>query len=228
MTTSAPKIETYLNTHLLKPGPTITHALTNSDQNGIPAISLAPSQGRFLQLLATATSAKNILEIGTLGGHSTIWLARALQSGSGGKVTSLDINPHHQSIATENLRFAGVSVPEDVELLLGAALDILPKLEEEIQAGVREPFDFVFVDADWDNQHKYFDFGVRVARKGSVIFVDNTVQALLHGGVLEGQGVKGGMGALVEEVGKDGRVEAVVVQTVGARSFDGFLMGVAN
>ncbi|PWY78370.1 S-adenosyl-L-methionine-dependent methyltransferase [Aspergillus heteromorphus CBS 117.55] len=224
----ASTVETYIESHLSTPDPAITHARETTHQHNIPSISLSPGQGRFLKMLASCTKAQNILELGTLGGHSTIWLSRAIKE-RGGKVTSIDINPLHRDVATENLRFAGVKVPEDVEILLGAGLDILPSLEKDIQSGVREPFDFVFIDADWPNQWRYFDYGVRLARgTGSVLFVDNAVAALLDYGVVGPEERDEGFVSLVEEVGRDERVEAVVVQTVGARSYDGFLMAVVN
>lgn len=147
-------------------------------------------------------------------------------------MTSIEINPKHRDVAVENIEYAGLS--RQVDVVLGAALDVLPKLAKEIEDGERERFDFVFIDADWDEQWDYFDWAVRVMGKGSCVYVDNVVRQLLElgvaGGEAEGKAAEPvrGMKELVERVGKDSRVDATVMQTVGAKTHDGFLIAVVK
>ena len=195
---------------------------------GLPPISVSPSQGKFLAIQCRLQGIKNVLEIGTLGGYSTIWFASA---GADVHVTSIEINPKHRDVAIENIEYAGMS--KQVDVILGAALDVLPTLAKEVTEGKREKFDFVFIDADWDEQWEYFDAAVGMMDSGSCIYVDNVVRQLLEGGVV-GEGAEEdakpatGMKELVERVGKDQRVDAVVMQTVGAKTHDGFLIAVVK
>lgn len=225
-----PAITTYTESLLVPANPALTHAYTNATAHGIPPIAVSPAQGKFLSLLTRMSSTKNIVELGTLGGYSGIWFAEALRkNGAGGKVTSIEIDPKRREVSIENLEFAGVKVPEEVEVLLGAGLEVLPKLGKEIEEGSRERFDFVFIDADWDNQWAYFDWGVKLSKgKGSVIYVDNVVRQLLESGAVGPEERDHTVENLVERVAEDGRVEAVVMQTVGAKDYDGFLMAVVN
>jgi predicted O-methyltransferase YrrM len=225
-------VDEYISKHLLSASETsndaLRHALSNSAKYGLPPISVSPSQGKFLKLQCQLQSAKNILEIGTLGGYSTIWFA---QAGKDTHVTSIEINPKHREVALENIRYAGLS--QQVDVILGAALDVLPKLAREIEEGTRRKFDFVFIDADWGEQWDYFDLAVKMAEKGSCIYVDNVVRQLLESGVTDedagnNSGPVRGMKELVERVGKDTRVDAVVMQTVGAKSHDGFLIAIVK
>jgi predicted O-methyltransferase YrrM len=226
----APTIASYTEDILVPPTPALTHAYSNSTKHNIPMIAVSPAQGKFLSLLTQLSGAKNILELGTLGGYSSIWFAEALKAnGGGGKVTSIEIERARREVSIENLRYAGVRVPEEVEVLLGAGLEVLPRLEREIEEGRRERFDFVFIDADWDNQWAYFDWGVRLSKgKGSVVYVDNVVRQLLEIGAVGPAAKDEKVENLVEMVGKDERVEAVVMQTVGAKDYDGFLMAVVK
>lgn len=229
--THSAAVDAYTTRHLLpaskQPNDALQHALSNSTANGLPAISVSPAQGKFLSVLCQLQHAKNILEIGTLGGYSTIWFARA---GPDVKVTSIEISPKHRDVAIENIAYAGLS--GQVDVVLGAALDVLPQLAGEVEAGKRERFDFVFIDADWDEQWEYFDWGVKMMGKGGCVYVDNVVRQLLELGVTdegaEKSGPVRGMKELVENVGKDERVEAVVMGTAGAKSYDGFLMAVVK
>ena len=226
--THAATVERYIQSHLAPEDPSLLNARNNSLKHGIPPIALSANQGKFLNLLASCSGARNVLELGTLGGYSSIWLARAVKSSSG-KVTSIEINPDRREVAIQNLRSAGIKVPEEVDVVLGAGLAVFPQLEEEIQRGERERFDFVFIDADWPNQWKYFDYGVKLAAgKGSVIFVDNVVLAMLDYGQVGPEEKDESVVPLVEAVAKDQRVEAVVMQTVGAKQYDGFLMAVGK
>jgi predicted O-methyltransferase YrrM len=156
----------------------LEHALLKSKKSGLPPISVSPSQGKFLKIQCQLQGAKNILEIGTLGGYSTIWFASA---GKDVHVTSIEINPKHRDVAVDNIKYAGLS--RQVDVILGAALDVLPKLAKEIEEGTRQKFDFVFIDADWDEQWDYFDWAAKMMNKGSCIYVDNVVRQLLESGV---------------------------------------------
>jgi predicted O-methyltransferase YrrM len=220
-------VDAYVKHHLLKADKGLENAYTNSTRNGLPMIAVSEVQGKFVSMLTTIGSARNVLEIGTLGGYSSIWFAQAMKGR--GKVTSIEVIPHHRDVAIENLRTAGVQVPEEVDILLGAALNVLPKLAEEIEKGEREPFDFVFIDADWDNQWNYFDFGVKLSKgKGAVIYIDNAVRNLLESGIVGDNERDENAIDVVANVGADDRVDAVVMQTVGVKSHDGFLLAVVK
>ncbi|KAJ5808146.1 O-methyltransferase [Penicillium riverlandense] len=221
------EVESYVESNLIPIKPSHTHAYDNSTKHGLPMIAVSPVQGQFISMLAKLGGARNILEVGTLGGYSSIWLAEAVHGK--GKVTSIEIDEQCRQVAVDNLRFAGVKVPEEVESILGAGLDVLPMLVAEVQEGKRQPFDFVFIDADWDNQWNYFDYGIKLARgKGSVVYVDNVVREMLESGVVGNEARKEDASDLVARVGRDDRVEAVVLQTVGAKSYDGFLMALVK
>lgn len=220
-------VDAYIKKHLIGVDKGLEHAYTNSIENGLPMIAVSPAQGKFASLLTTIGSARNVLEIGTLGGYSSIWFAKAVQGR--GKVTSIEVSPHHRDVAIGNLRAAGVKVPEEVEVLLGAGLEVLPKLVAEIEKGVREPFDFVFIDADWPNQWNYFDFGVKVSKgQGAVIYIDNVVQNMLESGIVGENQRDGDAVDVVAKAGADVRVDAVVMQTVGSKTHDGFLLAVVK
>jgi predicted O-methyltransferase YrrM len=227
----AEAVEAYTKSYLIPAQPGLTHAYENSTKHGIPMIAVTPVQGKFISLLSTVSGARNVLEIGTLGGYSSIWFAQALKENghAGSKVTSIEIESKRRDVAIQNLRFAGVKVPEEVDVVLGAALDVLPKLAAEIERGERERFDFIFIDADWDEQWDYFDYGVKLSKgKGSVVYVDNAVRQLLESGFVGPRKRDKAVVPLVEKVGADGRVDAVVMQTVGTKDYDGFLMAVVK
>ena len=185
-------------------------ALAENARNGLPAIDVAPNQARFLHVLARATSARAILEIGTLGGYSTIALARALPAG--GRLVTLELNPVHAAVARTNLERAGVL--GRVELLEGPALQSLPQLSG--------PFDFVFLDADKPNNPAYFAHALRLARPGTLIVIDNVVR---EGRVLEADSTDPnvlGTRALHELLREETRVTWTTLQTVGVKKHDGF------
>lgn len=190
--------------------------LTANAREHLPAIDVSPPQGKLLHLLACAIGARRILEIGTLGGYSTIWLARAV--GDGGKVVTLEVDRRHAEVAQANIAREGVSAR--VDLRVGAALDLLPQLEEE-RAG---PFDLAFIDADKPNNAAYFAYALKLSRPGALIIVDNVVR---EGAVVDHSKTDGGaLGAraLFDAVAAEERVEATAVQTVGAKGWDGFLI----
>ncbi len=208
------KVDRYLTETLVPAVPAFDAALAASDAAGLPAIQVAPNQGRLLELLARSLGARAILEIGTLGGYSTLWLARGLAPG--GRVVTLEREPLHAEVARANFARAGSAAA--IELREGAALDLLPRLAEE-GAG---PFDLVFIDADKPSLPEYFTWSLRLARAGTVIVVDNVVREgeVANAGSADPsvQGVRR-MNALIAA---EPRVSATVIQTVGSKGHDGF------
>src|SRR6201995_3033077 len=158
------EVDEYLDTTLLDDDPVLSAALEDSDAAGLPKIAVSAQQGKFLALLATAVGARRILEIGTLGGFSTIWLARG--AGPDGRVTTLEYEPKHAEVARANIERAGFG--DRVEVLVGAALDTLPS--------VKGPFDLVFIDADKENNPGYLDWAVKLTHSGSMIVVANGIR----------------------------------------------------
>ncbi|CAM4258357.1 O-methyltransferase [Nocardia ninae] len=195
-------------------------ALTANAAAELPAIDVSAPQGKFLYLLARTARAQRVLEIGTLGGYSTIWLARAV--GEKGQVVTLEFEPKHAEVARKNLDDAGVG--ERVDIRVGAALDSLPVLAEETP----DPFDLVFIDADKVNNPNYVQWALRLTRPGSVIIVDNVVR---HGGLVdatsEDQAIRASR-ATVELLAAEPALDATVVQTVGSKGWDGFAYAVVN
>jgi predicted O-methyltransferase YrrM len=193
-------------------------ALAASTAAGLPPIQVAPNQGKLLHLFALAQGARSILEIGTLGGYSTIWLARALPAD--GRVVTLELEPRHAAVARANFERAGVA--DRIELRVGRALDLLPGLAAER----RGPFDFIFINADKVGTADYFAWAMKLARRGTVIVVDNVVRS---GAVADAastdasvRGVQRFFAALAQEP----RVSATAVQTVGSKGYDGFALAV--
>jgi len=212
------EVDAYFEGRLAPPDAALEEALMASSAAGLPAIQVAPNQGRLLHLLALATGARRILEIGTLGGYSTIWLARALPPG--GRLVTLEAERRHAEVARLNLARAGVA--DRVEVRVGQALELLPRVESD---GLG-PFDFTFIDADKPSNSEYFRWAVRLSRPGALIVVDNVVRGgkVAHGSDPDAgvQGVRG----LVDLLSHDGRVRAAVLQTVGVKGYDGFLLAV--
>jgi predicted O-methyltransferase YrrM len=201
--------------------PVLEAALADSTAAGLPSQAVWPAQGRFLHLLARMQGARNILEIGTLGGYSTIWLARALAPG--GRLVTLEREPHHVSVARANLVRAQLSGVR-IDIRLGEAADSLRALAAE--GG--EPFDFVFIDADPWGKADYFDAAVGLSRPGGAIVVDNVVRA---GTVMNETTADGSLEALRgfnQRLATDTRVTATVMQTVSGKSHDGFVLALVN
>ena len=227
----AAAVDAYTCSHLLAPSrnafhDALTHAYNHSLASGLPDISCSPTQGKFLAIQVRIAGATNVLEVGTLGGYSGIWFASA---GPDVKVTSIEVDPKHKKIAEENFVHAGVS--DQVQVLLGPGLEVLPRLVEEVKAGKREKFDFVFIDADKENNLNYFNLALEMVKPATCLYVDNIVRKgklVDEQAIREGQ--KGVIGArqLIEAVGQDDRVEGVVLQTVSEKNYDGFLMAVAK
>ncbi len=211
-------VDRYVCDLLVPSDPVLDATLDDSAAAGLPAISVTPNQGMLLALLVKLRSARTVLEVGTLGGYSTIWLARAM--GADGRLTTLEVDPRHADVARRNLARAGLS--EVVDVRLGAALDTLPRLAAE-GAG---PFDLAFIDADKPSNPEYFQWAVRLSRPGSVIVVDNVVR---QGAVADADSMDPaiqGTRRLYEVMGAEPRVSATVIQTVGSKGYDGFAIAV--
>ena len=191
-------------------------AIAASEAAGLPAIAVAPNQGRLLELLARMVGARRILEIGTLGGYSTIWMARALAPG--GTVVTIEASPKHAEVARLNIEHAGLS--DRVDIRIGTGLDVLPRLASEAGA----PFDLAFIDADKANIPAYFDWAVRMARRGSLIIVDNVVR---KGAVIDADSTDPdviGVRKFRDMLADDSRVSATAIQTVGVKGYDGLAL----
>ena len=211
-------VDDYITARLIPPDPVLEAALAATAAAGIPMINVAPNQGKLLYVLVVAHGARTILEIGTLAGYSTIWLARALPAD--GRLITLEYEPKHAEVARANIARAGLAA--QVEVRVGAALDTLPQLAAE-DAG---PFDLVFIDADKVNSVAYFNWALKLTRPGSLIIIDNVVR---DGKVIDAasrdvsvQGVR----ALYEALAAEPRVAATAVQTVGSKGYDGLAVAV--
>jgi predicted O-methyltransferase YrrM len=207
-------VDQYINETLIPSDAALEGALRASSEGGLPSIQVSPAQGKFLHLLARTLNAKNILEIGTLGGYSSIWMARALAPG--GKLITLEFSAKHADIARGNFARAGVA--GSIELRQGAALETLP----QVSADGRGPFDLIFIDANKSTMAEYFDWALKLSRRGTVIIADNVIR---DGNVINAkskdediQGVR----RFNERVAAEPRVSATEIQTVGSKGYDGF------
>lgn len=209
-------VDKYFDEMLIPHDSALDDALAAASAENLPAIQVSSVQGKLLHLLARIMGARNILEIGTLGGYSTIWMARALPEG--GRIITLEADPKHAEVAQKN--FARAGVENKVELRLGKALDTLPK----VAADGRDPFDMFFIDANKSNMPEYFEWSLKLARKGSVIIADNVVR---EGAVLDARSKDAdiqGIRRFLEMVGKEKRVSGTALQTVSTKSYDGFAL----
>ena len=213
-------VDHYITGLFVPPDPALDAALQAAAAAGLPPIHVAPNQGKLLAILAQSMGTRSILEIGTLGGYSTIWLARALPPS--GALVTLEADPQHAAVARANLARAGLSTI--VEVRVGRALDTLPQLAAE----GRGPFDLVFIDADKPNTAAYFDWALKLTRRGSLIIADNIVR---NGAVADAnsddpnvQGVRRFNAALAAEP----RVTATVIQTVGSKGYDGLALALVT
>ncbi|MFC5994448.1 O-methyltransferase [Pseudonocardia hispaniensis] len=207
-------VDDYIHELLVGPDPALDAALEANSRAGLPAIDVSPAQGKLLHLLVRAIGAHSVLEIGTLGGYSTIWLARALPTD--GRLVTLERSPVHATVARENIERAGLG--ELVEIREGPALETLPQLSG--------PFDFVFVDADKPSNPEYLQWALRLSRPGSVIVVDNVIRG---GRVLEADSDDAavqGTRRFTEMLAAEPRVSATQIQTVGSKGHDGFALAV--
>jgi predicted O-methyltransferase YrrM len=213
-------VDGYITGMLVPADPALDAALEASAAAGLPAINVAPNQGKLLMLLARLQGARSILEIGTLGGYSTIWLARALPPG--GRLVTLEANPEYASVASANLARAGFA--EVAEVRVGPAAESLPRLAEE-GAG---PFDVVFIDADKPSTPEYFAWALRLARRGTLIVVDNVVR---DGAVVDADSEDAavqGIRRFNELLAAEPRVSATAIQTVGSKGYDGFALALVT
>lgn len=213
-------VDRYFGEHLIPTDSVLQGALAASQSAALPAINVSPHQGKFLQLLARIQGARRILEIGTLGGYSTIWLARALPAG--GKLVTLELDPKHAEVAKANFVRAGLTA--QIELRLGpAALSLASLVDEKVP-----PFDFVFIDADKPSMPLYFEWALKLARVGSVIVADNVVR---KGAVIDEASVDAnvqGVRQFTLLLSREKRVTATTLQTVGSKGYDGFTLVVVT
>lgn len=219
-------VDNYTTSHLdarLKPSLTegLAHAAKSSQAKGLPDIAVSGPQGKFLMLQARLLGVKHVVEVGTLGGYSSIWFAHASPSI---KITTIEVDEHHAAVARENLKFAGVD--DRVEVIVGSGIDVLNKITEEVNQGKRERFGLAFVDADKENNWTYFDLIANISTPNACLIVDNVVrQGSLADVEFAATNTRvQGCRLLVEKVGQDERTDAVVMQTVGEKSYDGFLL----
>jgi predicted O-methyltransferase YrrM len=213
-------VDRYVNDLFIGTDPNLDAVLGASMAAGLPAIHVSAPQGRLLQLLARMQGAREILEVGTLGGYSTIWLARALPTG--GRLITLEIDPRCAEVARAN--FARVGLTAVVELRLGPAYESLAQVASEN----RGPFDLIFIDADKERTPEYFTWALKLSRQGSVIIVDNVVR---NGAIIDAasddprvQGVR----RFNEQLAAETRVSATVIQTVGSKGYDGFALALVT
>jgi predicted O-methyltransferase YrrM len=207
-------VDEYFGGLLVEEDAALKEAVETSAAAGLPPIQVSPAQGKFLHLLARMISARNVLEIGTLGAYSTIWLARALPED--GRVVTLEVNPKHAELSLRNIARAGLA--NKVDLRLGKALETLPQLEAE----GRGPFDLIFIDANKSDMPEYFAWALKLAHRGSVIVSDNVVR---KGAVLDTNSADPdiqGVRRFAEMAGKEKRVSSTVLQNVGGKGYDGF------
>jgi predicted O-methyltransferase YrrM len=213
-------VEDLFTEKLIGSDPALEAAEANSETEGLPPIQVSPTQGKLLTLLVRLAGARSILEIGTLGGYSAIWMARALPDD--GRLITLEVNPHHAEVARTNLEHADLA--SRVEVRVGPAVESLAALAKED----RPPFDLVFIDADKQNNPAYFSSAVGLCRPGALIVVDNVVR---DGGVADPTSVDPsvlGTRRLLEAIAHDHRVDATAIQTVGSRGYDGFLVAMVR
>ena len=214
------EVDRYLDALLVRPDAALNSAITASAEAGLPSIAVAANQGKLLHLLTRMQRVRSILEIGTLGGYSTIWLARALPAD--GRLVTLEADPRHAEIARSNIARAGVSHLVDVRL--GPAIETLPKLDAEGLA----PFDLIFVDADKPSTPEYFGWALQLSRPGSLIIVDNVVR---DGAVVDPTSRDAsvqGMRRFLAMLASEPRVNATAIQTVGAKGYDGFVLAIVS
>jgi predicted O-methyltransferase YrrM len=213
-------VDDYFERHLALSESALVAALADSSAAGLPAINVTPALGRLLALLAQATGARRILEVGTLGGYSTIWMAGALPDD--GILVTLELNQHHAAVAQRNIERAGVA--DRVKIVVAPASDTL----RSMIADDAEPFDLVFIDADKERSLEYFEAALALSHPGTLIIVDNVVR---NGAVVDAAATDPmvlGIQRLVDRLAGESRVSATAIQTVGGKGYDGFLLARVN
>lgn len=214
------RVDDYIVDKLVDESDALGAALSANQAAGLPAIDISPAQGKFLHLMVTITGARRVLEIGTLGGYSTIWMAQALPAD--GEMVTLEFDPHHAEVAEGNIARAGLA--EKVRVIVGAAAETLPQLAAENAA----PFDFIFIDADKPNNPIYLDWAIRLGRQGTVIILDNVIR---DGQVIEPESADPrvvGTRAAFDMAAANPRLRATALQTVGSKGWDGFAIMVLD
>jgi predicted O-methyltransferase YrrM len=213
-------VDAYIIDRLLPPDPVLDAVMAANAAAGLPAIDVSPAQGKLLYLLARMSGARRILEIGTLGGYSTIWLARAVPAG--GLVVTLEAMPDHAEVARANFARAGLA--DRIDLRLGNALDSLPVIAAEAGG----PFDLVFLDADKQNNPAYLTWALKLARPGTVIIADNVVR---EGEIIDAASTDGsikGVRRFFDMLAEEPRLSATAIQTVGGKGWDGFAFAIVD
>lgn len=213
-------VDQYISNLLAQEDDALRHAEQTTAKAGIPAINISPVQGKLLQVFAKMCGAKNILELGTLGGYSTIWLANALPDN--GKVTTIELDPEYAKVAQDNFNYAGLA--KKIDIRLGKALDILPQIKTE---GIA-PFDLIFIDADKPPYTEYFEWAIKLAHSGSIIIADNVIR---EGKVLEKNSTDEkvlGVRRLNQMLSNNNAVTATILQNVGIKEYDGMVVAVVN
>ncbi|HKF50220.1 MAG TPA: O-methyltransferase [Terracidiphilus sp.] len=214
------EVDRYLGDLLAPADAGLAKALEANEKAGLPSIDVPPLLGKFLDLMVRISGARRVLEIGTLGGYSTIWMARAVPDG--GRVITLELEPRHAEVARTNLEAAGVL--GRVEILVGVASESLQTMHE----GGEQPFDLIFIDADKERMPEYLEWSMKLARPGTVIIADNVVR---DGEVVNPETEDPqvtGVRRFLEMVAADPRLSATAMPTVGARGFDGFAIAVVS
>jgi predicted O-methyltransferase YrrM len=214
------EVDRYFGDLLVPPDHVLDAALAANRQGELPAIDVSPLQGKFLEFLVRISGARRVLEIGTLGGYSTLWMARTLPEG--GRIVTLEVEPHHADVARANLANGGVL--DRVELIVGPAIESLRMLKESSCV----PFDLIFIDADKESYREYLDWALKLSRRGTVMVADNVVR---EGKVVQPdcddprvQGVR----RFAEFLAAEPRLSATVLQTVGVKGYDGFALAVVR
>lgn len=210
------EVDTWFTEKLIPDYEALQPTLKNNAEQGLPAYDVSPLQGKMLAIFVQMVLATRVLEIGTLGGYSTLWMAKALPPH--GRVTTIEFNPHHSDIARQNIADSGLS--DRVEQYTGAALDILPTLSG--------PFDLIFIDADKANNPRYLEWAIKLARPGTVIVADNTVRGgrIIHPASNDPH--VQGLQEFVEMISENPQLEATAIQTVGEKGWDGFVLAIVK
>jgi len=209
-------VDQYFSDKLLPKDPILESAAEAAEKAGLPPIAVSPNQGKFLQLLSQIIGAQSILELGTLAGYSTIWLARGMRPG--GRLITVEVDPKHADVAKSNISRAGLK--DAVEVRLGSALGVLPQLFAE----KRGPFDLIFIDADKENIPDYFEWSMKLSHPGTLIIVDNVVR---DGAVIDANSPDPrieGVRKFVDLLAAESRASGTTIQTVGIKGYDGFAM----
>jgi predicted O-methyltransferase YrrM len=212
------RVDQHLEGLMIRPEENLSEALESNRADGLPSIDVSPLFGKLLGMLITISGARRVLEVGTLGGYSTTWMARALPAD--GHLITLELNPHHAEVARANLSRAGVQ--DQVEILIGPAAESLRKLHEANTV----PFDFIFLDADKRSMPIYLDWSLKLAHKGTIIIADNVVR---DGRILDAKTADEdtkGTQRFLELAGANPNLQVTALQTVGIKDHDGFAIAV--